>query len=60
MFVRRLTVILNISRACGAKLILTKLLFVAVNFAQIVPDGMLVFFPSYGALDTALQHWQVL
>ena len=30
-----------------------------VNFCRIVPDGLLVFFPSYGALDAALQAWQL-
>ncbi|XP_028407284.1 regulator of telomere elongation helicase 1-like [Dendronephthya gigantea] len=37
---------------------LTSLGIAIVNFAQVVPDGMLVFFPSYGTLDTALKHWQ--
>jgi regulator of telomere elongation helicase 1 len=29
-----------------------------VNFARVVPDGLLVFFPSYAALSTAVEHWQ--
>jgi regulator of telomere elongation helicase 1 len=29
-----------------------------VNFARIVPDGLLVFFPSYGALNSSVEHWQ--
>ncbi len=29
-----------------------------VNFARIVPMGMLVFFPSYGVLRTCIQYWQ--
>lgn len=27
------------------------------NFARMVPDGLLVFFPSYGVLDMCVQHW---
>jgi Rad3-related DNA helicase len=30
----------------------------SVNFSQIVPDGMLVFFPSYGVMADTLQAWQ--
>ena len=29
-----------------------------VNFARIVPDGMLVFFPSYTALSSCIDAWQ--
>lgn len=29
-----------------------------VNFARIVPEGLLVFFPSYGVLDQCKQHWE--
>ncbi|KDD73124.1 DEAD2 domain-containing protein, partial [Helicosporidium sp. ATCC 50920] len=29
-----------------------------VNFARIVPDGMLVFFASYGLLTSAVEAWQ--
>lgn len=29
-----------------------------VNFARIVPDGMLVFFPSYTVMNLSLKHWQ--
>jgi regulator of telomere elongation helicase 1 len=28
-----------------------------VNFARIVPDGVLVFFPSYGVMETCLERW---
>ncbi|KAF5829552.1 helicase C-terminal domain-containing protein, partial [Dunaliella salina] len=28
------------------------------NFARIVPDGLLVFFPSYGVLEMCLKHWR--
>lgn len=30
-----------------------------VNFARIVPDGLLVFFPSYGLLKAAMDAWKV-
>jgi hypothetical protein len=30
----------------------------AVNFARIVPDGLLVFFPSYHLLNTCIEAWQ--
>lgn len=30
----------------------------AVNFARIVPDGLLVFFPSYHLLTSSLEFWQ--
>ncbi|KAL6751109.1 hypothetical protein V8C86DRAFT_3030416 [Haematococcus lacustris] len=30
-----------------------------VNFARLVPDGLLVFFPSYGVLNSCLEHWKV-
>ncbi len=29
-----------------------------VNFARLVPDGMLVFYPSYGALHSCIDYWQ--
>jgi len=29
-----------------------------VNFARIVPDGLLVFFPSYNVMDICLTAWQ--
>ena len=29
-----------------------------VNFSRIVPDGLLVFFPSYTVLDVCLNAWQ--
>ena len=28
------------------------------NIAQMVPDGMVVFFPSYRYLETVLTHWK--
>lgn len=30
-----------------------------VNFARIVPDGLLVFFPSYGLLDSCVEGWKL-
>ncbi len=30
-----------------------------VNCSRLVPDGLLVFFPSYSALNSALAHWKV-
>ncbi len=29
-----------------------------VNFARVVPDGLLVFFPSYHTLNSAVEHWK--
>jgi regulator of telomere elongation helicase 1 len=31
-----------------------------VNVARIVPDGLLVFFPSYGVLAACIEAWQTL
>ena len=31
---------------------------VIVNCARIVPDGMLVFFPSYGVMRSCVEHWR--
>ncbi|XP_033737799.1 regulator of telomere elongation helicase 1-like [Pecten maximus] len=31
---------------------------VIVNFARVVPNGMLVFFPSYPVMEKCLEHWQ--
>ncbi|GAX25948.1 regulator of telomere elongation helicase 1 [Fistulifera solaris] len=28
-----------------------------VNIARVTPDGMLVFFPSYGVMETCLERW---
>ena len=28
-----------------------------VSIAKVVPDGMLVFFPSYGVMETCLERW---
>lgn len=30
-----------------------------VNFSHVVPDGMLVFFPSYSAMEECTRQWQV-
>ena len=32
---------------------------IIVNFARIVPDGLLVFFPSYSVLATCIDGWKV-
>lgn len=29
-----------------------------VNFARVVPDGLLVFFPSYIVMRTCLDYWR--
>ena len=29
-----------------------------VNFAQVVPDGLLVFFPSYAVMNNSIEFWQ--
>jgi hypothetical protein len=29
-----------------------------VNFARQVPDGLLVFFPSYTVMNACLEHWR--
>lgn len=29
-----------------------------VNFARIVPDGLLIFFPSYYLLDKLINYWK--
>ena len=31
---------------------------VVVNFARVVPDGLLVFFPSYGVMRSCVATWQ--
>ena len=33
--------------------------FESVNFARTVPNGLLVFFPSYPVMNKCLEHWQV-
>ena len=34
-------------------------LVVTVNFARMVPNGLLVFFPSYPVMNHAMEIWQV-
>eukprot|EP00877_Chromochloris_zofingiensis_P002619 jgi/Chrzof1/12358/Cz06g31220.t1 len=29
-----------------------------VNFARVVPDGLLVFFPAYAVLTNCIEHWK--
>lgn len=31
---------------------------VVVNFARIIPDGLLVFFPSYGVMRGCVETWK--
>lgn len=31
-----------------------------VNFARIIPDGLLVFFPSYGLLKSSIDDWKTM
>jgi regulator of telomere elongation helicase 1 len=35
-----------------------KLPFLIVHFTRIVPDGLLVFFPSYGLLSSCTNSWK--
>ncbi|KJE91589.1 DEAH helicase isoform 6, variant [Capsaspora owczarzaki ATCC 30864] len=37
---------------------LTDLGSAIVNYARIVPDGLLVFFPSYSVMTQCINHWQ--
>lgn len=32
--------------------------FISVNFARIVPDGLLVFFPSYYMMNQCIECWK--
>ena len=32
--------------------------YAVVNFARMVPDGLLVFFPSYGVLKSCTDYWK--
>ncbi|RKO90499.1 hypothetical protein BDK51DRAFT_34964 [Blyttiomyces helicus] len=43
----------------GSKKYMADLGNTVVNFARIVPDGMLVFFPSYGAMSACLSIWKL-
>jgi regulator of telomere elongation helicase 1 len=29
-----------------------------VNFARVVPDGLLVFFPAYSVLNSCIESWK--
>ena len=29
-----------------------------VNFARVVPDGLLVFFPAYAVLNSCIEYWK--
>lgn len=31
---------------------------VVLNAAKIIPDGLLVFFPSYGVMHSCIEHWK--
>jgi len=31
---------------------------VVLSAAKIIPDGLLVFFPSYGVMNSCIQHWK--
>lgn len=37
---------------------LSLIAFYEVNLCRIVPEGLLVFFPSYGVMDDCIRHWQ--
>lgn len=43
-------------RLIGSKL--SELGRAIVNLTKIIPDGLVVFFPSYAYLDTAVKHWK--
>ena len=30
-----------------------------VNFCRLIPDGVLVFFPSYSAMNECIAHWKL-
>ena len=30
-----------------------------VNFCRVIPDGILVFFPSYQVMDSCINYWQI-
>lgn len=32
---------------------------IVVNFARVVPNGLLVFFPSYPIMEKCIENWQV-
>lgn len=31
-----------------------------INFAKVIPHGLLIFFPSYRALDSTTEFWKVI
>ena len=41
------------------KNLLKNKLYFSVNFARIVPNGMLIFFPSYPVMDKCIEYWKV-
>ena len=41
-------------------LFLLWIFYIAVNFSRIVPDGLLVFFPSYYLLDKCIECWKTM
>ncbi|GMQ08679.1 hypothetical protein CsSME_00052296 [Camellia sinensis var. sinensis] len=45
-------------RSCDSVEYMLELGNAIVNFAQIVPDGLLVFFPSYYLLDQCIGYWK--
>lgn len=38
---------------------MTMICIIAVNFARVVPNGLLVFFPSYPIMEKCIENWQV-
>lgn len=44
----------------GIEILTYILLQTIVNYSRVVPDGLLVFFPSYSVMTQCIEHWQVL